>query len=182
MRAANRLGLLAAFSAAAHSAPALTADLSSLHMKSGLWEIVSQSTLRKEKELGRMCADASVEQKLIELLTHSTMSCPNFDVQMSGHTVTVGSQCSNHGTTCFFHSVTIFEGDRAAHTEDRVQYRPPLFGMSTYVIKTDAKWVGACPDDIKPSENIWWSSSSPQNSRKFNLPPPAVIRGTTPGR
>ena len=41
---------VAAFCAVAQGTPAIAADLSSLHMKSGLWEIVSQARSRMKKD------------------------------------------------------------------------------------------------------------------------------------
>jgi hypothetical protein len=177
---------LAAFCAAAQGTAASAADLSSLHIKSGLWEL-SQSTVGKKGEnLGRICVDASVEHIMIELLTGSRKyeSCTKFDVQLSGHRVTVDTQCPGNSWTVFSHQVTIFEGDRAAHFKGRTQYLPPVFGMSTVLNSADGKWVGACPDDMKPGDDIVWNSLAPQNLRRFNLldaPPPTVIRGTRIG-
>ena len=125
---------------------------------------------------------------MIELLTHSDISprALKFGVRLSGHTVTVDAQFPDNLWASSFHSVTIFEGDRAVHTEDRTQYRQPISGMSTVVNNADAKWVGACPDDMQPGESISWSSLAPQNVIRSNLldgppTPPIVIRGTTPG-
>jgi hypothetical protein len=177
---------LAACCAAVQGTAAIAADLSSLHIKPGLWELTSESNFgRKGKMLYRICVDASVEHIVFDMLTGSRRDerCEKFDAQLSGHTVTVDMQC---GTAASSHRVTTFEGDHAAHTRGRVRYVPPMLGTSIVLDSTDAKWAGACPDDMKPGDAIVWHSIPPANVRRWNLleglpTPPTVIRGTTPG-
>ena len=144
---AGALAALAASAAVAGDFPA---------RKPGLWEMSITgvgSTARPIK--AKICLDQATADALIGQGTAQAKAmCSKREVHFSGNTGTADSVCKIAGSTQTSHADFVFDGDTAYHVTTRSHYDPPLRGKSESSMKSDARWVGACPADMKPGDMI----------------------------
>jgi|SRR5580698_3562940 hypothetical protein len=76
-------------------------------------------------------------------------------IESAAGRVQIDSVCKLGATTATSHSVINFSGDTAYHEEITQHYDPPLMGKTSESTTTsDARWMGACPADMRPGDIV----------------------------
>ena len=166
MSTRNLLMLATTFSLCAVSA---AAELPT--RKPGLWEItMTMGNPKIPPRVEKVCLDAATNQLLYKVGAGASQKmCSKVDIQNSGGKVVVDSQCNLGNTKSSTHSVTTMMGDTAYHTDVSVHYDPPLFGKSDSTLTHDAKWIGACPADMRPGDLTMDTGGGMTAPMKMNL-------------
>ncbi len=134
--------------------------------KPGLWEI--SMTMASGKSPGggtKMCIDAASDAALYKMGMETMGSiCSRRDFSRSGYTVTTDSVCTIGRSQVTSHTVIVFAGDVAYHTESNAHFDPPMMaGQADSATRQDAKWVGPCPADMQPGDLVM------TNGMKMNM-------------
>ena len=122
--------------------------------KPGLWEVsMHMDTANAPTEVTKLCLDAATDAAMQGLASTSS-SCSKKEMRRDGDVVTSNSVCKFGGTEMTSQAVATFSGDTAYHVEIKTQYKPPMMGRGESTMTQDAKWVGACPADMRPGDVI----------------------------
>jgi hypothetical protein len=134
--------------------PAFGADLP--QHKAGLWQVTTTSPAGDmPSRQVQMCIDPATDAAMTRLgMSMSQGVCSKTDVKRDGDTITAGSVCKNGQTQTSSRAVTHLFGDSAYHTDINFTFDPPLMGRASSVLAQDAKWLGACPADMKPGDLV----------------------------
>jgi hypothetical protein len=126
------------------------------HRKPGLWEItLSSPDSKMPPATSRMCIDAATEASLMSTGGSAcTKMCSTCDVKFTGSSGTVDTVCTFSGKTQTTHSQITFTGDSAYRSEVLAKFDPPIAGKTERRSVHEAKWVGACPADMKPGDMV----------------------------
>jgi hypothetical protein len=158
---------IAAISAACASAMAV--DLPT--RKPGVWEItINIGNPKIPPRVEKVCIDAATDQLLYKVGAGASQKmCGKVDVHTASGKVTVDSECQIGGTKATSHSVTTMMGDSAYHTDTNVHYEPAMFGKSDATSTQDAKWIAACPADMRAGDVVVQPSAMMPVPMKMNL-------------
>ncbi|MGH8712785.1 MAG: DUF3617 domain-containing protein [Casimicrobiaceae bacterium] len=115
-------------------------------LKSGLWEVTRSTTQQPEaKHLTTMCLDESVQAEMHEFgLGVAKELCSKSDRRVEGNRVIIDATCKLGATTMTTHSVMVFTGNTAYHTDGSATYDPPFMNMTDAKTSIDGKWAGPC--------------------------------------
>ena len=137
---------------------ACAGDLASFpERKPGLWEITQKHAQRNlPPQVQHICLDRATDALLYKFGTGTARQiCSKLDVHRSGELIEVQSACRLAESTLTSHSVYTYSGNTAYHEVISVHYDPPLLGKtSDSQTLIDAKWMGACPADMKPGDMV----------------------------
>jgi len=125
--------------------------------KPGQWQLThdyGQHNLPPQVQ--RVCLDAATDALLYKFGTGAAHQiCSKLDVHRSADTVAVDSVCRLGNSQLTSHSVYTYSGNTAYHEVVNVHYDPPLRGKtSDSQTSVDAKWLAACPADMKPGDIV----------------------------
>jgi hypothetical protein len=140
-------GGIVCFGAAADDLPA---------RKPGLWEL-TRSAPRPQypPTVQRICLDAGTDAMLYKVGTAAGHQvCSKVDIHRSSNTVETNSLCKIGASQATTRNVMTLRGDSAYHEDIAVHFDPPLGKTSDSTTTQDAKWIGACPVDMKPGDIV----------------------------
>jgi hypothetical protein len=155
--------ILAAFLAAA------AADVP--HRKPGLWEMTLHSSTTKGSEISRrICLDRESEDLLNRQGVASVQeACSKVEMRSTGSQLIAKAVCNMGGVKMTSEATTTFSGDTASTTKVHTTFDPPLAGRSQSDSQDEAKWLGACPADMKPGDMIMKTGGSHPHEMRTNL-------------
>lgn len=134
------------------------------HRKPGLWEMTSHASTR------RICLDRETEDLMNRMAVASGQeACSKVETHASGNQFTAKAVCNMGGVKMSSEAVTTFTGDTASTTKVHTIFDPPLAGRSQADTQDDAKWLGACPADMKPGDMILKTGGSHPHEMRTNL-------------
>ena len=141
------------------------------HRKPGLWEMTSQSSNSKAASITRrICLDRESEDLLNRQgVAASREACSKVEMHSSGNQFTAKAVCSLGTVKMTSEAVTTFTGDTASTTKVHATYEPALAGRSQSDTQEDAKWLGACPADMKPGDMILKTGGSHPHEMRTSL-------------
>jgi hypothetical protein len=140
--------------------------------KAGLWEITrSPSNPKLPPQVQRICLDAETDALMYQYGEGASHKmCSKVDLHSSGGNLLIDSVCTLAQSQVSSHQVMSFSGDSAYHTDSTVHYDPPLFGKTSESHSTqDAKWLGACPADMKPGDIVTQASPMSPSPIRMNI-------------
>jgi len=165
-----RVGVLWSVAMLAVALAAVAADYPK--RKPGLWEITRSPTNPKyPPQVQRICLDAATDAMLYQYGEGASRKmCSKMDMRNQGGTLVTDSTCSFGQSQVTTHSVMSFSGDSAYHTDSNVHYDPPLLGKTSESHSSqDAKWLGACPADMKPGDIVTQASPMSPAPIRMNI-------------
>jgi len=122
------------------------------HHKPGLWAVTSRSSDGSVFQ-SKVCLDAMTETAYnVYNLTANAQHCSTSDVTQNGAETVVDGVCELSDSTVTSHSVITGTPDTAYHIESTAHWAPPMLGKTDTRSSQDAKWVGACPADMKAGD------------------------------
>jgi len=131
-----------------------TASADSLpNYKAGLWESSTQVAGLGSPMAGKFCLDGnSDELALNQFMNNPNSKCAAPVVNGSGGRYTINTECTMMGSKVS--SNTVLEGDfNAEYTATVItKFDPPMPGAPTDPVVMAMKWVGPCPDGMKPGD------------------------------
>ncbi len=158
---------IAFFVLAALTGTAVAADIP--HRKPGLWEMTSHSSSGMEMNR-RICLDQASEALLNQqAVASSAEACSKVETHSSGNQFTAKAVCDMGGVKMTSESVTTFVGDSASSTKIHTTFNPPLAGRAQSDSQDEAKWLGACPSDMKPGDMILKTGGSHPHEMRTSL-------------
>jgi hypothetical protein len=140
--------------------------------KPGLWRVqVGSEDAKRPGATSEQCIGSDTDAKMAELGRDMNRKlCSKHDARRIGNEFVVDSVC-NPGAfgESTSHSVTTFSGSDAYRTVSRIHYSRPLPGGKTDATSImEARWVGPCPADFKPGEQVVITPTG-QRSGKMNF-------------
>lgn len=145
---------LAALSFCMGSAVTLADDLP--HLKPGLWQISTETHHSPRPRTSKVCMNRSTLERMVGIGTamgHPT--CSRSTRHFTGATMVSDSVCRIGRSEATTHAVVTYHGDTAYDVDIHAHYNPPLFfGRSDSVSHQTARWIGACPADMKPGDMV----------------------------
>lgn len=141
------------------------------HRKPGLWEMTSHSATSKGSEISRrICLDRETEDLLNrQAVASAREACSQFEMHSAGNQFVAKAVCNMGGVKMTSEATTALTGDTASTTRIHTTYDPPLAGRSQSDTQDDAKWLGACPADMKPGDMILKTGGSHPHEMRTNL-------------
>ena len=123
-------------------------------LKSGLWELSRSAGAPSEtKRVTTMCLDESVQAQMREFgLGMAKELCSKSDRRFEDNRLVIDAVCKLGETTMTTHSVMIFSGNTAYHTDGSATYDPPMTNMTETSSSIDGKWVGDCKPGQQPGD------------------------------
>ncbi len=123
----------------------------------GLWKMVTESgSIWKPVREVRICIDSVTEAALFRLTqARNEGDCLVTKTDRRGEKLTTDVTCRMGETRITSQSVLTIKGDVAFHAEIKAHFEPPTRqGRSDATSVQDARWVGACPDDMAPGDIV----------------------------
>ena len=140
--------------------------------KPGLWEITRTPPNPKlPPQVQRICLDAATDALFYQVgESMGRKACSKIDLHNADGKLIVDSICSFGQSQTTSHETISFSGDTAYHTEIDVHYDPPLFGKTKDSHSTqDARWLGACTEDMKPGDMVTQPSAMMPAPLRMNV-------------
>ena len=124
--------------------------------KPGLWELTMASANAKlPPNSAQLCIDKATDAALYAFgMAASSKACSKSQIKVSGRVVTVDTTCQIGTSQQTTHATTTFIGDTAYHTQTNAHFDPPLYGRSDSATTHDAKWLGPCPEAMRPGDIV----------------------------
>ena len=144
-------------SAAFGSAIALGAGLDDLpKRKPGLWEMSTASAESKSAPaMSKVCIDAATDRELMNFgLGVTNQLCSKREIKVTGGVATINMVCTVGDSQATSHSTITYTGNTAYRAEVRAHFEPPFMGRSDSTTTQQAKWIGACPPDMRPGDLV----------------------------
>lgn len=137
----------------------------------GKWElsmVIADSKMPPQTQF--VCLDEATDALLYRYgLAMSQKMCDRTDWKRDGDKLIGNLTCKTASGQATVHSEYTFRGDTAYHMEGVRHYEPPLHGKRELRFSQDAKWLGACPSDMKPGDLVTKPSPSMPFPLKLNL-------------
>jgi hypothetical protein len=154
-----RIQISLVLTASALTAVALGADIAANFpaRKPGQWQLTQNFGQRNlPPQVQRICLDAATDALLYKYGAGAAHQiCSKLDVRRVADTVEVDSVCRFGDSQLTSHSVYTYSGNTGYHEVVNVHYDPPLRSKtSDSQTLVDAKWLGACPADMKPGDMV----------------------------
>ena len=148
---------------------AVAADIP--HRKPGLWEMTSHSSSSTGMQITRrICLDRASEDLLNRAgVASSQETCSKVEMHSSGNQFTAKAVCHMGSVKMTSEAITTFVSDTVSTTKVHATYDPPLAGRSQSDTQDDAKWLGACPADMKPGDMILRTRGSHPHEMRTSL-------------
>lgn len=148
---------------------AIAADIP--HRKPGLWEMVSHSSASGGMQTSRrVCLDRETEDLLNRMAVAAGQgACSKVEILNKGDQFIAKAVCNLGSVKMTSEAVTTFTSDTASTTKIHATFDPPLAGRAQSDTQDDAKWLGACPADMKPGDMILKSGGSHPHEMRTNL-------------
>jgi len=144
-------------SAAFVSVAALGAGLDDLpKRKPGLWEMSTASAESKgAPAMSKVCIDATTDRELMNFgLGVTNQLCSKREIKVTGGVATINMVCTVGDSQATSHSTITYTGNTAYRAEVRAHFEPPFMGRSDSTTTQQAKWIGACPPDMRPGDLV----------------------------
>jgi hypothetical protein len=139
------------------------------HRKPGLWEMTSHSATGSEISR-RVCLDRETEDLLNrQAVASGKEACSKVETHTVGNQFVAKAVCNLGGVKMTSEATTVFVGDTAATTRIHATFDPPLAGRAQSDTQEDAKWLGACPADMKPGDLILKTGGSHPHEMRMSL-------------
>lgn len=124
--------------------------------KPGLWELTRSAPRPKyPPTVQKICLNAATDALLYKVGTAAGhQACSKIDIHRSGNTVEVKSVCQIGASQATTHNLMTLTGDSAYHEDIAIHFDPPVGKTSDSTTTQDAKWIGACPADMKPGDIV----------------------------
>jgi Protein of unknown function (DUF3617) len=120
--------------------------------KSGLWEMTNQTTTGGPT-VTQICIDQATDD-LIHGVGASRMECTQTEWKREGDQIVVRTVCKIDQSEATANSVLIGDFETVYHNEVFVVFDPPMRGNDQLNMSQDARWIGPCPDDMKPGDIV----------------------------
>lgn len=144
-------------SAALASVIALGAGLDDLpKRKPGLWEMSTGSAENKgAPAMSKVCIDVTTDRELMNFgLGVTNQLCSKREIKVTGGVATINMVCTVGNSQATSHSTITYTGNSAYRAEVRAHFEPPFMGKTDSTTTQQAKWIGACPSDMRPGDLV----------------------------
>ncbi len=123
----------------------------------GLWKMVTESgSVWKPVREVRICIDAASEAALFRLTQgRNEGDCIVKKTDRRGERLITETVCRVGDTEITARAVLTIKGDVAYRSEINAHFDPPTrSGRTDATSVQDARWIGACPDDMEPGDIV----------------------------
>jgi hypothetical protein len=141
------------------------------HRKPGLWEMISHSSTSTGMQTSRrVCLDRETEDLLNRMAVAAGQGvCSKVEILNKGDQFIAKAVCNMCSVKMTSEAITTFTGDTASTTKIHATFDPPLAGRAQSDSQDEAKWLGACPADMKPGDMILKTGGSHPHEMRTNL-------------
>jgi hypothetical protein len=151
------------------------------YRKPGLWEVTNQSFSTPEVEKiaksliagTKMCIDRDTDKLLLQAgQSFAKQLCSKAEMNVSGRTITVETDCTILGMHTTGKSVTTINGT-SFHTETESRLDGKEEPAKT---SQDGRWIGACPSDLKPGDVVMMNGALKLNIKDLGSKASQLLR------
>jgi hypothetical protein len=123
-----------------------------LKRKPGLWEVSASSDGRSAPMTMKQCADETTDAQMMQMSETQAENCTMSDFTKTASGYEFSSECQLGASKVT--SKGVFSGDFNSQYKGQIvtTMNPPLFGQSQSTSSITAKWVGTCPNGMKPGD------------------------------
>jgi len=125
-------------------------------MKSGLWESSTSTAGQKgapaHASKTTMCINDAVQKDIMSFSQGMGAQCSKLSHRRDGNKFIGEAECNFGGSVMKSQSVTTFTSDTSYKVESKATFSPPMGGMSESNSAQEGKYVGPCPDNMKPGD------------------------------
>lgn len=122
--------------------------------KSGLWEMTNLLSTGSAPTTAQICIDQASDDLLTGADKLRQGECSKFEWRREDDHIVVHSVCKIEGSQATAHGILTGDFETAYHTETFISFDPPLRGNEQVNTSQDARWLGPCPDDLKPGDVV----------------------------
>jgi hypothetical protein len=126
--------------------------------KPGLWEVSVSTDTKGASHPMKMtqCTDETTDAKLMQTGNdiQGQAACSKNEITKTSSGYKISSVCKLAGSTVSSNGT--FTGDFASEYGGDIttSFEPPVFGQTGSTTTIRAKWLGACPSDMKPGDML----------------------------
>jgi hypothetical protein len=126
--------------------------------KPGLWEIAIAGQVGGSAHPTSMkqCTDQATDSKLLQAGSEiqGSRNCSKNDIVRTSNGYSISSLCKHGGST--LSSRGSFTGDFTSEYSGEITttFDPPMLGQSSSKTTIKAKWLGDCPNDMRPGDTV----------------------------
>jgi len=122
--------------------------------KPGLWEMtLGAPESKRPPRSAKYCIDAATEALMDDFAGGMTQKgCSKNESHPEGPALVVDSVCTIGKSKVTGHAVITANGNTSFHMQIHTHFDPPLYGPADVDTTQDAKWLGACPADMRPGD------------------------------
>ena len=130
----------------------------------GLWEISNYKEDGTKLQTSTRCIDAASGARLREFVNRpeSKKACPKNETRKKGDGYESYSECKIMGSTTITNAYTSGDFNSAYTTTITTTMNPPLMGTAKRVSRSESKWLGECPANMKPGD-VSVAGRAPEN-------------------
>ena len=111
--------------------------------KPGWWEL--RTTSGDKTATARMCTTAAEAAQSKQMMDdYNRKNCSKNETLHEGSQWITETVCKVGDSTMSGHTLLVFDGDNAYHTESTATYDPPFQGRARKSMVMDAKWLDTC--------------------------------------
>jgi hypothetical protein len=123
-----------------------------LRRKPGLWEVSMTAAGKPIPTSMKQCADEATDATMMQMSEMQAQNCKMNDFSMTEAGYTFRSECEMAGTKVVSQGTFSGDFDKEYNGEINTTMTPPLFGRGETKSTMTAKWLGECPEGMKPGE------------------------------
>lgn len=124
-------------------------------LKPGLWEITNEFEGGRRGPMAmtaQMCHDETTQRAMWNPEREPGQKCTNVRTRREGKAHVVEADCKSGESNVRAKMTTTMKGDAAFRTDGVFHYDPPRKGREQQTMKMEGKYLGACPDGMKPGD------------------------------
>ncbi len=140
--------------------------------KPGEWQItISPSRPGYPPKVENVCLDRATDAMLYQVgVGASQKLCTESKwVRVGKDRIVADLTCKLGTTQSRVHAELTLHGDSGYHQDITTHYDPPLYGKSELQSSQEARWLGACPADMKPGDVVVQPSPMMPIRMRMNL-------------
>ncbi len=123
-----------------------------LKRKPGLWEVSMTAAGKPMPTSMKQCADEATDATMMQMSEMQAGNCKMNEFSKTDAGYTFRSECEVAGTKVVSHGAFSGDFEKEYKGEINTTMTPPLFGRGETKSTMTAKWLGECPEGMKPGE------------------------------
>jgi hypothetical protein len=126
-------------------------------VQEGLWQIHTQGIEnpgnKKTDFTHKLCRDHAYDKAALAMVKNMK-GCTSAIESLGGGKFSADSRCTIGGTAVVSKGIATYQSSTSTHSETHTTYTPAFAGKTDEVLIQDQKYVGSCPANMKPGDQM----------------------------